>query len=104
MKPYLLNTFIAALIFSFDSVNAAQPFTQVETLESPTGFSVVHAQAAPNAPFVALNDGGLDFWLFDARQQKFNHIAKNVVGDWDHRLHHTQWSEGNGKIVFTSTS
>lgn len=95
MKLSILNTFIAVLIFSFDSVNAAQPFTQVETLESPTGFSVVHAQAAPNAPFVALNDGGLDFWLFDARQQKFNHIAKNVVVDWDHRLHHTQWSEGN---------
>lgn len=95
MKFSILNTFIAALIFSFHSVNAGQPFTQVETLEPPTGFSVVHAQAAPNAPFVALNDGGLDFWLFDARFNKFKHITENVVGDWDHRLHHTQWSDGN---------
>lgn len=95
MKLYMLNTFIAALILSFGSVHAAQPFTKVETLEPPTGFSIAHAQAAVNAPFVALNDGGLDFWLFDAREQKFNHIKKNVVGDWEHRLHHTQWSEGN---------
>jgi hypothetical protein len=95
MKSYLLNTFIAALIFSLSTVNSAQPFTKVETLGPPTGFSVAHAQAAINAPFVALNDGGLDFWLFDARRQKFKHITKNVVGDWDHRLHHTQWSEGN---------
>ena len=101
MKLTIFNTFIAALIFSLSTVNAAEPFTKAETLELPTGFSVAHAQAAINAPFVALNDGGLDFWLFDARRQKFKHITKNVVGDWDHRLHHTQWSEGN-LVLFRS--
>lgn len=95
MKLYMLNTFIAALIFSLGSANAAQPFTKVETLGSPTGFSIAQAQAAIDAPFVALNDGGLDFWLFDAHRQKFEHITKNMIGDWDHRLHHTQWSDGN---------
>lgn len=93
MKFFILNTFLATLIFSLDSVNAAQPFTKVETLEPPTGFSVAHAQAASDAPFVALNDGGLEFWLFDVRQESFKLIAKNEMGDWDRRLHHTQWSE-----------
>jgi hypothetical protein len=95
MKFPIFNGLISALIFSVSSICAATPFTETALIEPSKGFSVVQAQATSDATFVALNDGGLEFWLFDARQQTFKPIAKNTVGDWDHRLHHTQWSDGN---------
>lgn len=95
MKTPILNTFISTLIFSLSSVCAANPFMEAATIESPEGFSIAQAQAATDVPFVALNDGGLEFWLFDLRRQAFKPIAKNAVGDWDHRVHHTQWSDGD---------
>jgi WD40 repeat protein len=95
MKFPIFNGLISALIFSVSSICAATPFTETALIEPPKGFFVVQAQAAPDATFVALNDGGLEFWLFDAHQQTFKPIAKNAIGDWDRRLHHTQWSDGN---------
>lgn len=94
MKFPILNSFISALILSLSFACSADPFTEVAIIEPPISFSAAHAQAAADAPFVALNDGGLEFWLFDARQKVFKAIAKNTVGDWDRRLHHTQWSDG----------
>ena len=93
MKLPIFNSFISALIFSLSAICTANPFTEAAIIEPPEGFSVVQAQAATDAPFVALNNGGLEFWLFDARQKTFKPIAKNAVGDWEHRLHHTQWSD-----------
>ncbi len=93
MKLPIFISFISALIFNLSSICTANPLTEAAIIEPPEGFSVVQAQAANNAPFVALNNGGLEFWLFDARQKAFKPIAKNAVGDWDHRLHHTQWSD-----------
>jgi hypothetical protein len=81
MKFPIFNGLISALIFSVSSICAATPFTETALIEPPKGFFVVQAQAAPDATFAALNDGGLEFWLFDARQQTFKPIAKNTVGD-----------------------